>query len=495
MSTIHYPAQRPAPVSAAAPTLAAAVADERGWAELVRTSTARAALAMTGCLVVWSLLPALMGWTPRVILSGSMEPRVHVGDVIVTREVPAASLAKGQVVTVTDPDHPDRTRTHRLVRRGDDGTLVTKGDANQVADSSHITADDVLGVGVLRIPFVGRPAFWLAQRNWAALAITFLVLGWCLVSAFPGTRKPDGEDDSEDQDDENDDDRSAPSVVRSGPVGSRTRARVVTVVAASVVAAGLTGGSASAAFLDLAANSTSTLKAATSFYPYKDAVVADSPYLYWRLDQSSGTAVVDSSSPTRPGTLAGTGYTWGQAGALVSEAKDTSLGLTAARINVNTSAAAPATFSVEAWFRSTSTAGGRILGMGNATGTTSSTTIDRQLYLAPNGKVMFGIGTAKTTIASTSAENDGAWHHVVGTYVSGTNGMKLYVDGVLQGSATATAQSFTGYWRAGAELMSGWTGNPTSTFFVGDIEELAVYTTALSATRVQAHTRAGITPP
>ena len=494
MTTIHFPAQRPAPASAAAPAVAVPVADERGWAELVRTSTARAALAMIGCLVVWSLLPALLGWTPRVILSGSMEPRVHVGDVIVTREVPSATLAKGQVVTVTDPDHPDKTRTHRLVRRDDDGTLVTKGDANRVADSSHITVDDVLGVGVLRIPFVGRPAYWIAQRNWAALAITFLVLGWCLVSAFPGTRKPEDEDDETDLDGP-DEGGSAPSVVAPRPVGSRTRARVVTVVAASVVAAGVTGGSASAAFLDLAANSTSTLSAATSFYPYKDAVVADSPYLFWRLNQSSGTAVADSSTPTRPGTMAGTGYTWGQAGALASEVRDTSLALTAARINANTSVTAPATFSVEAWFKSTSTTGGRILGMGNATGTTNSTTIDRQLYLAPTGKVMFGIGSAKTTIASTSPENDGAWHHVVGTYASGTNGMKLYVDGVLQGSATATVLSFTGYWRAGAELMSGWTGNPSNAYFDGNLEELAVYTTVLSSTRVQAHNRAGVTPP
>ncbi len=38
-------------------------------------------------------------------------------------------------------------------------------------------------------------------------------------------------------------------------------------------------------------------------------------------------------------------------------------------------------------------------------------------------------------MASTSAVNNGAWHYVVGTYTSGTNGMKLYVDGDLQGSA------------------------------------------------------------
>ena len=71
-------------------------------------------------------------------------------------------------------------------------------------------------------------------------------------------------------------------------------------------------------------------------------------------------------------------------------------------------------------------------------GATASTTVDRQLYLAPTGKVMFGVGTAKTTLASTAAVNNGAWHHVVGTSTNGNNGMKLYVDGTLQGSAKAT---------------------------------------------------------
>src|ERR1700712_2691335 len=171
-TTLHVPAQRPGPTTQSAP---ARVVVDLGWRRIVRVTTARATLALVGSLVVWSLLPLLVGMTPRVILSGSMEPRIHVGDVIVTRHVPAATLTKGQVITVKDPDHADRTRTHRFVRRAADGTLVTKGDANPQADSSHVTDAGVLGLGVLRVPFVGRPAYWMAQRNWLALAATGLL--------------------------------------------------------------------------------------------------------------------------------------------------------------------------------------------------------------------------------------------------------------------------------------------------------------------------------
>ena len=142
---IQIPAQRPALNQVAATAATGSVAVELGWGRVLRVSVARASLTLIASLVMWALLPVLVGCTPRVILSGSMEPRVHVGDII-----------------VTDPDHPGKTRTHRLLRRDADGRLVLKGDANRQADSSPVSVDEVQGLGVIRVPFVGRPAYWLA---------------------------------------------------------------------------------------------------------------------------------------------------------------------------------------------------------------------------------------------------------------------------------------------------------------------------------------------
>lgn len=450
------------------------------WGHLLRVSLARVLLTLLATLLLWSVLPALVGWTPSVILSGSMEPRIHVGDVVVTRAVPTSVLAENQVVTVTDPDHPGRTRTHRILRLDADGTLVLKGDANAQADSSHVSVAAVKGVAVLRVPWVGRPAYWLGEQNWLALGGAAAVLGWAIVAAFPRERRPQ-EPGSGD-----------------GP-GVRRTTRGRRVAAAAAVAAVAVGGisdPAAAAFTRSAANAGSSLAAASTFYPYRTAVMADSPYFFWRLDEPSGTVVTDETTANRPGTLRGTTYAWGQAGALPSETREASLSTTTSSITADTSVAAPAAFSVEAWVRTTSTTGGRILGFGDKGGATVSTatSVDRQLYSAPNGKVYFGVGSKKTTVVSTASIADGAWHHVVGTYASGTSGMKLYVDGVLQGSATATAQTLNGFWRAGSETMSGWTGNPSDSYFEGNLEELAVYTTTLTGTRVKAHYDAGVTP-
>jgi signal peptidase I len=473
MHTLHLPAQRPGPTTQSAP---ARVVVDLGWRRIVRVTTARATLALVGSLVVWSLLPLLVGMTPRVILSGSMEPRIHVGDVIVTRHVPAATLSKGQVITVKDPDHAGRTRTHRLYRRATDGTIVTKGDANPQADSSHVTNANVLGLGVLRVPFVGRPAYWVAERNWIALGATVILLGWAGVSAFAATRC------------EQDEDVAPPA---SGPAdpgtGRRTRRvrQAAAVAAASAIVVGAAMAPAEAAFRRSAVNPTSTLSAAASFYAYKSTILADTPSFYWRLDETSGTVVDDETSNGRDGTLATASSTWGQAGALTTES-DTALRFSQAAITANTSVTGPAAFSVEAWIKTTSSNGGRVLGFGDGSGTSASSTVDRQLYLGTNGHAYFGVGATKTVVGSTAVLNNGSWHHLVGTYATGTNGMKLYVDGVLQGSATATPVSMTGFWRAGAEGMSGWYSNPGQ-YFDGTLDELAAYPRALTATEVQEH--------
>ena len=83
---------------------------------------------------------------------------------------------------------------------------------------------------------------------------------------------------------------------------------------------------------------------------------------------------------------------------------------------------------------------------------------------------------------------------MVGTFSTGGNGMKLYVDGALQDSTKATPVPMqSGYWRAGARADDRLAGNPDQ-YFDGSLDELAVYPTALSQARVTAHRTAAITP-
>jgi signal peptidase I len=443
---------------------------EPGWTRVLTTSVCRGLLTLAACLVAWSMAPVLWGWTPQAILSDSMAPRFWAGDVVVTRPVPVESLKPGQVITVADPDHPGRTRTHRFVRFDRHHQLVTRGDANQQADSSHAAPDSVSGLAVLRVPYVGQPMLWLRLHDYPPLLLTLLVAGGVILGARRG--RPQGPRDD------------------GGSSGTSRLRKVGAATAATAVASVAVAGPADAAFTRNATNTGNSFRAATDFEPFETAVLADSPYLLWRFQEKSGTTAADSSGNGRGATISNT-PNLGQASPVTAEPTDTAFGtgtngyVTASATSTNTT-----TFTVEAWVRTTSTQGGRLVGFGDGAAGTASSSTDAQLYLAPNGKVELGLNdNAPVALASASAVNNGAWHYVVGTYSNAT-GARLYVDGTLSASATGTAYrptTFTGRWRAGAEAMTGWPSNPTSNYLAGTIDEVAVYTSVLSAARVSAH--------
>jgi len=443
--------------------------EELRWGGVLVTALCRGALALVGSLVLWSVLPVVWGWTPQVILSDSMAPRIVAGDVVVTRPVPASSLRPGQIITVSDPDHPGRTRTHRFVRVDPDGELVTRGDANHQADSTHVRPSAVDGMAVLRIPYVGMPVLWLRLHDYAPLLICLgLAVGAGLGARLNG--RP-----------------SDPGAGGDSPRRVRGR-RIAAAAAAGTVAAASLGSPADAAFKRTATNTSNAFAAASVFRAYQGAVLTDSPYLLWRLQEKTGTTGADSTGHSHPGTFSNT-PTLGQASPITGDPTDVAFGTgTNGYVTQTGSTTNTTTFSVEAWVKTTSTAGGRLIGFGDAAAGTASGSTDCQLYLAPNGKVEFGLNdNTQVAIASASAVNNGAWHHVVGTYSPAT-GAKLYVDGALSASGTgATPTTFTGYWRAGAEDLTGWPSAPTSRYLVGTIDEVAVYTTVLSAARVSAH--------
>ncbi|NTW41636.1 MAG: PKD domain-containing protein, partial [Cellulomonadaceae bacterium] len=219
---------------------------------------------------------------------------------------------------------------------------------------------------------------------------------------------------------------------------------------------------------------------------YVAAVRADEPVSLWRLDETSGTTVADLVG-TDPGA-AGTGVTRGAAGAVGDgDTASTFSGTSAGLVHSTVPANAPDAVSVEAWVRTTTTRGGKVVGYGSApTGTSNGA--DRHLYLDNTGRVFFGMhSSGLTTINSTGTYRDGQWHHLVGTYGSGV--MNLYVDGqrVAQRTGVTYERSYWGFWRIGGDRLASWPSRPSSDWLAGSIDDVAVYWKVLSADRVLAH--------
>jgi PKD repeat protein len=215
--------------------------------------------------------------------------------------------------------------------------------------------------------------------------------------------------------------------------------------------------------------------------PYTRQVTADGATSFWRLGEKSGSTVFDSVG--YDDQQAQVGVTRGSTGQSSSDPDGASTfsGTDTGLSSTTSAVPAPQTFSVQAWFRSTSTAGGKIVGFGsNRTGLSGS--YDRHLYMDPQGHVSFGVYPGSSRIiTSPTALNDGQWHQVVGTLSSA--GQSFYVDGkkVATDAGTTGGQDYTGFWRIGGD--NNWNGAP---YFQGDIDDVSVYPTALSYQQVDA---------
>ncbi len=163
---------------------------ERGLrpAAVLRVVVAAVLVALAG-LVVLALAPRLVGFQGHVVVSGSMEPRLAPGDVVLTRPVLPQDLQPGQVLLFPDPEGADRLVLHRLVSFDERGDLVTRGDANQSNDTTHVPAVSVIGQAQLRVPYVGLPAYWRAEGLWGHLGLAAGLLAAATVFATRGSAR------------------------------------------------------------------------------------------------------------------------------------------------------------------------------------------------------------------------------------------------------------------------------------------------------------------
>lgn len=133
-------------------------------------------------------------------------------------------------------------------------------------------------------------------------------------------------------------------------------------------------------------------------------------------------------------------------------------------------------FSLAFWVNTTATGGtGQWwAGDGLVDGDNPGTTNDFGVALV-GSKVGFGVGNPDTTITSTKVVNDGSWHHVVATR-SGTTGIyQLYVDGVLQATASGSTPT-----RSAPVTLDIGKIHSGGGYFSGSIDDVRIYNDVIS---------------
>ncbi len=100
-----------------------------------------------------AFLPQLLGVQTYTIATGSMEPEVPVGSLVVVEPAVTTEIAPDEIVAFSGGSS---VITHRVVKNSVvEGQLITKGDANEEADMTPVSYDAVIGVVTHVYPKVG----------------------------------------------------------------------------------------------------------------------------------------------------------------------------------------------------------------------------------------------------------------------------------------------------------------------------------------------------
>lgn len=240
---------------------------------------------------------------------------------------------------------------------------------------------------------------------------------------------------------------------------------------------------------------------------YEAAMAATKPLVWFRASETTapvnvtGTAVNSGSSGAAGNGTARRYVTFQQPGAIVGDADKSAefnslqTGNDGKMVDVPFNAALnPQSFTAELWVKPAEVIGTSARSPLYNRGASTS---EGFLFFAHNGNTKWQFrtysGTTSRNVNSTVDVVAGVWTHLVGTYDEATGMQRLYVNGLEQGTGLS-APGFTPNTSLQMRLGSGRNDLDVGVnmlLFKGNIDEVAIYNTALSASEVLAHYQNG----
>ena len=106
---------------------------------------------------VFTYLAPHFGWRVDAVLTGSMEPEMKVGSLVVTTPVEPEDIELGDIITFHQNSVSENPISHRVVGivGNSPSYFETKGDANGNADPFRVPAQNLIGKICFQVPSVG----------------------------------------------------------------------------------------------------------------------------------------------------------------------------------------------------------------------------------------------------------------------------------------------------------------------------------------------------
>ena len=123
------------------------------------------------------------GYHAFVVLTGSMEPNINPGDIVLTKKTNLNDLKIGDVITFYSDNNVASTTTHRIVNITNiDGKTYfeTKGDNNSSNDSDLVPYENVLGSMSFKISKIGKIIMGISSSGIIAIVLIALLIRWSI---------------------------------------------------------------------------------------------------------------------------------------------------------------------------------------------------------------------------------------------------------------------------------------------------------------------------
>ncbi len=131
-------------------------------------------IAAIAVLLIISIFPITGNYKLLTVLSGSMEPAIHTGSIVIVK--PASDYKIGDVITFGPNTKTQTPTSHRIFDikvQGGQSVYITKGDANNGPDQKEIQKKDIIGKVFFDVPYAGY-AVAGAQKPWGFAALIIL---------------------------------------------------------------------------------------------------------------------------------------------------------------------------------------------------------------------------------------------------------------------------------------------------------------------------------
>ncbi|MCD8194927.1 MAG: signal peptidase I [Coprobacillus sp.] len=145
-------------------------------------------------------MPTVFGYSIATVGSGSMEPTINTGDVIINKRSDKYEIE--DIITYYS-ESESRYITHRIVGINEDGLFLTQGDREgQPVDSIPVSYECIVGKVVKVYPSGGFMSFITTSMGMIVVVISFIAV-WVVIdisiSAINAARKKDKQEKGENE--------------------------------------------------------------------------------------------------------------------------------------------------------------------------------------------------------------------------------------------------------------------------------------------------------